>query len=228
MARVFVDVGAHVGETLSVVLDPRWGFDRIHCFEPAPDCWPVLRELADDRVEILPFGLWTGDERRMLHDPGKVGASLFSGKEVSDSVVEVELRDAAAWFAEHLDPADEIVVKINCEGAECDLLDHLLAAGQLAGVDELVVHFDVRKIPSLRHREAETRSRLDAAGVRYRPADDIFFGGNIPDKTANWLSWYFAEGPARWRYSVLRRAEFAVRVPLYRLRQRLRPRRSGG
>jgi len=33
--RIFLDVGGHHGETLDVALDPRWGFDKIYCFEPA-------------------------------------------------------------------------------------------------------------------------------------------------------------------------------------------------
>jgi len=220
MARVFLDVGAHVGETLQVAMEPRWGFDRIHSFEPAPQCWPVLGEMADERVSILPFGLWSSDAKLLLHDPGRVGASLIEDKQLTGTVAEVEVRDAATWFEENVRASDEVVVKVNCEGAECDVLDRLLDADQLSKVDELLVHFDVRKIDSQRHREAETRSRLDAAGIPYRPAEQIFFGRNVHDKTVNWLSWYHATGIRRLRYSVVRRSEFAARVRAYELKQR--------
>lgn len=216
-----LDVGAHVGETLSVAMQPRWRFDRIYSFEPAPQCWPVLEDMADDRVDVLHFGLWNCDTTLVLHDPGMVGASLFESKRRSGTTAEVELKDAAVWFDENLDAADEVVMKVNCEGAECDLLDHLLESGQLSKVDELVVHFDVRKVPEQAYREVETRRGLDAAGIPYRPADDVFFGGNIYEQTANWLSWYHAEGLARYKYSHLRRVEFAVRAPLYRARMRV-------
>lgn len=214
-----LDVGAHVGETLSVAMEPRWGFDRIYSFEPAPQCWPVLEEMADDRVEVLHFGLWNCDTTLVLHDPGMVGASLFESKRRSGTTADVELRDAAMWFRQHLTASDEVVMKINCEGAECDLLDHLLASGELSKADEVVVHFDVRKVPGQAHREIETRRRLDAAGIPYRDADDIFFGRNVQEKTRNWLNWYQAAGPRRLWYSRLKRAEFGLRRRLWTLRQ---------
>lgn len=85
----------------------------------------------------------------------------------------------------------------------------------------MLVHFDVRKVPGQESREAETRRRLDAAGVTYRPAGQLFFGRTIQEKTRNWLAWYHAGPVARLRYSVLRRAEFAARVRVHRLRVRL-------
>ena len=48
--KVFLDVGAHLGETLEVVQDRRWGFERIVSFEPAPGCWPHVEAVAGERV----------------------------------------------------------------------------------------------------------------------------------------------------------------------------------
>ena len=114
------------------------------------------------------------------------------------------------------------MVKINCEGAECDVLDRLLEAGELAKVDELLVHFDVRKVPSLRGREAPTRARLDAAGVPYRPAEAIHFGPDIQEKTRNWLGWYHARGVRRLHHAQIRRVSYAVHRALARAKGRLR------
>lgn len=203
-------------------MQPRWGFDKIFSFEPAVPCWNALEDLArgDERVTILRYGLWSHDDQLVLHDPGMIGASLIADKRLTDTSAVVEVRDASEWFARHLAVGDEIVMKLNCEGSECQILDQLLASGQLAKVDELLVHFDVRKIPSQRHREAETRRRLDQAGVEYRPAESLFFGRNTPEKTENWLGWYHAGGLARLRYSVVRRIEFGLRTRVYKLRKR--------
>jgi FkbM family methyltransferase len=86
--RVFLDIGAHLGETLSVVRARKWGFDRIVCFEPAAVCWPKIRELADERVELCTFGLSDRDQVLTLHNPGSVGASLWAAKDTSDSALE--------------------------------------------------------------------------------------------------------------------------------------------
>lgn len=226
MAKVMIDVGAHLGETLGVAMEPAWGFDRIYSFEPASVCWPALHEMADDRVEVLPFGLWSRDETLTLYSPGSIGASVHKSKSTGGAAdgaeVEVDVRDAAAWFRENVRASDEVVMKLNCEGAECEVLDRLLDEGELSKVDELLVHFDVRKVPGEEHREAATLERLERAGISYHIAEQILFGRTSPDKTRNWLAWYHASGPARWRYSVWRRAEFAVRARVYYLRLRLR------
>lgn len=219
MAKVMIDVGAHVGETLSVAMEPAWGFDRIYSFEPAPQCWPALESLADERVEILPFGLWSVDDTLQLYDPGSIGASVHATKRSGGESTQVEVRDAATWFRDNVRTGDEVVMKLNCEGAECEVLDRLLAAGELAKVSELLVHFDVRKVPGMESREADTRRRLEEAGVPYRPAEQLFFGRTTQEKTRNWLAWYHARGLARYRYSVLRRGEFALRKKVYELRR---------
>lgn len=66
--RTFLDIGAHTGETLEVVRERRWAFDRIVCFEPAPRCWPALEAVAaaDPRVEVCKFGLLDRDQRLLL------------------------------------------------------------------------------------------------------------------------------------------------------------------
>src|SRR6059058_4251026 len=67
---VFLDVGAHVGETLRVVLDRRYPFQRIVCFEPVRGCWVSLQRLADAHVEICEFGLGRATACLTIHGAG--------------------------------------------------------------------------------------------------------------------------------------------------------------
>jgi FkbM family methyltransferase len=222
--KVFIDVGAHVGESLVIAQQPRWGFTHLYSFEPAPNCWPILGQLADHRTAVLQFGLWSTDAELELYDPGAIGASLFEGKSLSGASIPVDLRDAAEWFAANIDRDDEVVMKINCEGAECEVLDRLLSAGELSKVDHLVVHFDVRKVPGMADLEAPLRSRMTRAGIPYHAADDMLIGRNISEKTANWLEWYHASRFGRMRHTLLRRAEFAGRIRVYEWRASRAPR----
>ena len=66
-----------------------------------------------------------------------------------------------------------VYAKINVEGAEADLIDRLFHTGELAKIDHLLVHFDVRKAPSLAHREPEVRRQLEVSGVDFQPAEAI-------------------------------------------------------
>lgn len=217
--KVFLDIGGHMGESLAAALETRWRFDRIVTFEPAPPCWPALEALADDRTEVCRFGLWTEDTTLTLHDPGEFGASIHSDKARTTTAVECDFRDAAGWFRANLSDDDLVYAKINIEGAECDLLDHLLEADQLRRVDHLAVYFDVSKVPSMAHREAETRARLDASGVPFVSADDDFFGIDDTRRVSNWLAWCEAGPVGRLRFPVMRQA-YRVRRKLWELRER--------
>lgn len=218
--RVFLDVGGHLGETLAEALDPKWRFDRIIVFEPASPCWPLLEALADDRVQICRFGLWSHDATMALHDPGTIGASVASEKAITQMVEECRFLDAAAWFRANVARADTVFCKLNCEGAECDVLDRLLDEGELTKIDHLLVHFDVKKVPSLAHRAGPTSERLDVSGVSWREAQSILFGRSHAKKTANWLAWCEAGRVGRVRYSVVNRVIFRMRQRLYPLKQR--------
>jgi FkbM family methyltransferase len=191
-AVVFVDVGAHTGETLSAVQSPRFAFDRIHCLEPASACWPLLDRAAarDERVRIHRVGLWSETCRRPLFDPGSGGASLFSEKRGGDPELEetIELVRATEWFQEHVPVDARTYVKLNCEGAECDIVDDLLASGALSRLDSVMIDFDVAKIPSLRHREDETRSRIAEAGLLNCVfAPDVMIGSTHALRIDSWL-----------------------------------------
>lgn len=222
-----MDIGAHTGETLRVVSDARWGFDRIICFEPAPDCWSTIRGLADDRVELYEFGLWKEDGTILLHNPGAVGASMSADKDSSTQAVPCEFRDGARWFAENLSAEDQIFAKINVEGAEADIIGRLAATGQLSKIAHLLIHFDVRKVPSLRGREAELRRQLVASDVEFLSADEIQFGG-VYRGTRNWLAWCHARPRTRdLRYKKLSRIIFRLRHLAYPLKQRIISRGGG-
>ena len=127
-------------------------------------CCSILEKLADERVEICAFGLWNEASRRPLYRAGGIGATLF-GDDVQDGQGQiVEVRRARDWFQQHVSDDDEVYLKLNCEGSECDILDDLLDSGEIRKVTSALVDFDVRKIPTLIHREGAVRERLSRAG----------------------------------------------------------------
>jgi FkbM family methyltransferase len=187
--RVFLDVGAHVGETLAAVRKRRYGFDRIYCFEPAPACWPALERLADDRVTICRFGLWNRTTRHALFRAGNEGASIYADKFAEgEAPADVELVRAADWFREHLRDGDDTYLKLNCEGAEADIVEDLLESGEFARLHAVMIDPDVRKIPSQRHRERELRDRLAATGfTNYAMEDEVMIGDTHEARIRHWL-----------------------------------------
>ena len=186
--KVFLDVGAHEGETLHAVRDPKYAFDRIYCFEPAISCWPAL-ESADERVTVCRFGLWDRTAEHALYDAGSLGASMFADKFRSKPTSHVaRFVRATDWFRENLDAQDEIFLKLNCEGAEVDIVEDLLDSGELGRVRSVMVDPDIRKVPSLAHREQELRERLAASGLtNYVMAEDAMIGATHRERIQHWL-----------------------------------------
>jgi FkbM family methyltransferase len=187
--KVFLDVGAHEGSSLHAVRDPKYGFDRIYCFEPASSCWPALEAVADARVTVCRFGLWNRTAEHDLYDPGSRGASLFEDKFRTKPTKEgCRFVRATDWFRENLDSEDEIFLKLNCEGAECDIVEDLLEAGELGRVRSVMIDPDVRKVPSLAHRERELRDRLASTALtNYVLEEDVMVGPTHRDRIQNWL-----------------------------------------
>jgi FkbM family methyltransferase len=189
MVKVFLDVGAHDGGTLHAVRDPKFGFDRIYCFEPASSCWPALESVADDRVTVCLFGLWNRTCEQTLYDAGSVGASVFADKFGSERAGEpARFVRATDWFLDNLDEGDVVFLKLNCEGAEVDIIEDLLDSGQLARVRSAMIDPDIRKVRSLAHRERELRDRLAASGLtNYFMEDEVMIGATHRERIQNWL-----------------------------------------
>src|SRR6185312_16599708 len=138
---------------------------------------------------VCRFGLWDRTDERPLYDAGSIGASLFADKFRTERGDEpARFVRATDWFREHLADADEIFLKLNCEGAEADIVDDLLDSGELARVRSVMVDPDVRKIPSQAHRERELRERLRASGLtNYFMEDEVMVGATHRDRIQNWL-----------------------------------------
>jgi FkbM family methyltransferase len=188
--RVFLDIGAHTGETLHEVQKPVYGFDRIFTFEPSKQCLPVLNAIAarDGRVQVCPFGLSNRDDVVSLYDPGTLAGSVFTNEDAPASAEEIRLVKASRWFDENLSKLDFIVVKTNCEGSEVDILDDLLRSGWMSSVYTFLVTFDIRAYPKLRHKEVEIRRRLkQAATENYCFSDDVMIGTTHDKRIAHWL-----------------------------------------
>lgn len=166
--KVFLDVGSHKGETLKIALEKQYNFDKIYCFEPSSEC---CRYIADNfplsHVQINKFGLWNSDCMMPLHGAGGQGASVFADKPQRHADITDVCRfvSAAEWFKKYIRPHDLVYLKLNCEGSECVILDNLIASGEYKKINTLMVDFDVRKIPSQKHRMNELKAKLNKLNI---------------------------------------------------------------
>jgi FkbM family methyltransferase len=174
--KIFVDVGSNQGQTISAILEPthgfnrlfcKYGFDRIYGFEPVPELHQILAATyRDPLMTFFAVGMWKQTCERPIYSPGSQSGSIFVDKinvDPAHSTTGKFVR-ASDWFRDHVPEAGEVYVKLNCEGSEVDIIEDLLDSNEYRKITSLGVSFDVRKIPSQRAREEKLKLRLHAEG----------------------------------------------------------------
>lgn len=182
---VFLDVGAHEGQTLEAVVD--MDFEHIYAFEPMPAQFARLQALFGDlpNVTLRNVGLAARNGAALVYGTNDdMEASLYPAKRDVDSetVTLCEFVRASDFFA---DLPEGLIVKLNCEGAEVEILNDLIASGQIWKIANVLIDFDVRKIAGMEHLEDETLKRLADIGFdRYSGWPQ---GATHQDRIRAWL-----------------------------------------
>jgi FkbM family methyltransferase len=191
MARIFLDVGGYLGDSVYAALDPLFGFDRIYTFEPVDWLAANLGRIADSRLTVVKAGLLDSTGARKVFHAGTLAGSVFSdapayleqGTEQTCQFIE-----ASDFFRSHIGNGDTVYMKLNCEGAECAILENLAQTGQIKKITEVLVDFDALKIPSQSHRVDALRSLLAAEKVVFHTPEQVEYGMiNNYGSIRNWL-----------------------------------------
>lgn len=157
--------------------------------EPNPYCCERLRDLADKHgrnVEVLPIALGVSDGRMKFYGlTAAEGGTLSQGGSImrhhnsalyeadEGAAIEVDVRGAAKFLAEHSIGYDMVIMKMDIEGAELDVLENILDNEHAKRLDTLYVEFHAKYQkselrPSALQREYTIVSRLRANGVNVR------------------------------------------------------------
>jgi FkbM family methyltransferase len=181
--RIFLDVGAHDGETLDVALDPKWGFDRIDSFEPASTRLKTLRKFRHKRLAIHDFGLSSQTKNTTLYGAGLLGGSIYSEKNYLDAKAtsykeEIKLQSASEWLTKNTSADDEVFLKLNCEGSEADILENLISEQLIFRVKSIYVDFDIRKVLGQAHRQKEIEDKLRSLQIDFQTPDTLGIAAN--------------------------------------------------
>jgi FkbM family methyltransferase len=190
--KVFLDVGAHDGETLMSVLDPKYDFDMIYVFEPVKKLHTKLNIIAARRknIKLLEYGLWNETITQKIYSPGSIAGSIFSDhKDVDkDDFEECKFVNASEWFAQNIHAGDEVYVKLNCEGAEANILLSLLSSKEIFKIKNVMIDFDVRKIKGLEGMQQDVLTEFKKSNfTSYSLCDDVMTGPSSITRIQNWL-----------------------------------------
>ena len=158
--RVFLDVGGHDGQTLEEVMRPVYAFDQIYCFEPMPLQFANLTRRFSEvmkcpKLLLCNYGILdTNGNLPVYGTNSNMGASIYDTKIDIEKGVVTECRfvRASDFFRENVKDGDFVLMKLNCEGSECRIINDLIESKEIWKVTGVMVDFDVRKIFPTKHR----------------------------------------------------------------------------
>jgi FkbM family methyltransferase len=170
-----VDCGANVGRVTARLAER--GADVI-AFEPNPHAYALLVErfAGNPRVCCRPQAVAAraGSARLYLHENApsdqvgwSSGSSLLKEKPNVNPGrwMEVEAIDLDVFLRDLDRPVQ--LLKLDIEGAEIEVLAHLLASGRLSMIDHVLVEMHDTRIPELAESGTELRRRLAAPSYRH-------------------------------------------------------------
>lgn len=190
--KTVLDIGALRGEFASDVLVPAFPAATIHCFEPSPDAFPMLADVAgnsDGRIVAHNFGLGEVEaELKFFVNVDFQASSSFLAQtdanlEAFPQLERTEERVAKVRrlddVAASLDIRSDLVVKIDTQGYEA----HVIRGGRdtLRKAVGCVVEIQVAELYEGTSRFSDIYEELSAAGFGFCGAFDQRLGrdGNI-------------------------------------------------
>lgn len=140
--EIFFDIGAHKGESCDLFLKAKPNF-RVLCFEPDPRNQKIILQKGYDLIKGC---AWTYDGTIKLYTGLPESNSVYSSKTTGginkNRFIWVKCFDLAKFIRKD----DYTIIKMNCEGAEYDLIPHLKNSGVLGWVNEWYVQWHWHKI----------------------------------------------------------------------------------
>lgn len=186
---IFMDVGANTGQSLQAAL--LYKFDFIYTFEPVKKFYEELETVPPGyfggQVVHNNFGLFNQTATLPIYGPVDLAASLFQDhQDVKDGMETCSFVEVSPWMRANLKYGDIVVMKLNCEGAEVDIMNNLLESDLLRFMYNVMIDLDAAKIPS-RHKDIPPLVEQLKRYPNISWCDQVMHGPTHKDRICNWL-----------------------------------------
>lgn len=153
MRNIYIDAGGFSGDTVELFLEkyPDAKKFDIFCFEPNPEMHHYHKNKG---YKFFPFAVWIKECELMFYlAKNKIGSTLMKSKKNQKIVnsVQVKAIDISCWIKSNFSESDNIVMKMDIEGAEYDVLDHMVENGSISYIKELFVDWHSKKMKNFNH-----------------------------------------------------------------------------
>jgi FkbM family methyltransferase len=137
---IVLDLGGYHG-AFSLFMNAKYGA-LCHVFEVIPEFCSSIEAARGDNPKIVvhPFGLAGSTRKEQLFLAGQ-GSSTFANRGSESRQITIQLVKASQWFDRELEGRSVDLMKINIEGGEYELLEHMIGEGLVRRLRNILVQF---------------------------------------------------------------------------------------
>ena len=154
MNKIFIDGGAHKGESLQAFLtyypnDPT-SYD-VYSFEANPSLIDNLKEITRKTgIELIEKAIWINDGYINFYSGDSYSGTLMRNKTTGNinknNPVKVECVNFDKWIKNTFSEDDYIILKLDIEGGEYDVLEKMINDGSIKYIDKLYIEWHAGKL----------------------------------------------------------------------------------
>lgn len=171
MARkIFIDGGANVGQSARSFLAewPNSNEYEVFCFEPSrgENIKNSLKALSEqfNNVQVIPAAIWVKDEEITFYDEERTSSSVIKEKLKGVKGISVKAIDLSEWIKDNFSDDDEIILKLDIEGAEYEVLEKLVQEGVTYSIDKVFIEIHGSKCGKTLQESKDLLSLMRSVG----------------------------------------------------------------
>jgi len=144
-----IDAGANVGLITTFVLSLKdSNIERLWSFEPDPEAFAHLSSINDSRLSKFHEALWDSDgvttlfrHKSWLENRSHTSSSLVQSKSNVDNMNSVSVTKTDLARIIHESTFNNITIKMDIEGAEYRVINHLISQGAMRRIQTIFCEF---------------------------------------------------------------------------------------
>lgn len=155
---VVFDLGGYKGDFTQGIVDKYDCYTWV--FEPVPEYAERICERFKDnnKVKVFNFGLAEKNSKETLYMQ-EDGSSVYRNRD-SSKIIEITYRCISDFLKEN-NIKDINLMKVNIEGGEYSLMEHMIKTGEIRQVENLQIQFHNIKKMDARKRQKRIRTELE-------------------------------------------------------------------
>tara|TARA_R110002110_G_scaffold47095_2_gene141624 strand:+ start:1571 stop:2230 length:660 start_codon:yes stop_codon:yes gene_type:complete len=149
MRRIFIDGGAHKATSVQNFKTnyPDAEKYEIFSFEGNSGFRKHFDEHPDVKLEVAL--VWTKDGEQTFFNAQNESSSVYKAKAGVAKKVTVKSIDLDNYIKQNFDKQDEIILKLDIEGAEYEVLEHMIKNGSIEYVNKLFIEWHCAKVQEI-------------------------------------------------------------------------------